>query len=367
MLLRDKFDINKKLFRYLSYDVIVVCCMLVVFGAININSAKEGYAALQLKWLIVGLGVVGVIILIDYMVIANYAPVIYWASIILLFLNNNVLGSNINGATGWIKIGSRAIQPSEFAKLALIIMLAKKINDMDGKINNLKSFLVICFYTLIPLGLIVSQPDMGMTMVTFFSVLGLVFIAGLDWKVIAGGLSGIIATIIIVWNSPLMKPYWKGRILSFINPEDYAQNYGYQASQAIIGIGSGGVTGAGMGSGSQYKFVPESHTDFIFSVLAEEWGFIGAAFLLLLYGYLIVRLLKISFNSKDLFGKLVCAGLASSFLFSIFQNVGMTIGLMPVTGITLPLISYGGSSMLTNFIGIGIILNIGMRSKKINF
>lgn len=365
------FNFNKKLFRYFGYDILIACCLLVGFGIFNIyNGTKASmgtyYLKLQSVWLILGIIVVGVIILIDYVIISNYAPVIYWFSILLLIANRFV-GSTINGATGWIKLGSRAIQPSEFAKMALIIMLAKKINDMDGEINNLKNFLVVCFYALIPMALIVVQPDMGMTMVTFFTVLGIVFIAGLDMKVIVAGMSGIILTIVGIWNSPIMKPYWKARLISFLNPEDYARDYGYQVINAIIGIGSGGVTGMGLGMGNQHKAVPESHTDFIFAVIAEEWGIIGGIILLIFYAYIIIRILNVSTKAKDTFGKLVCAGIAASFLFSVFQNMGMTVQLMPVTGITLPMVSYGGSSMLSNFIGIGLVLNIGMRRKKINF
>ena len=371
MLHKLNVRINKKLFRYLSYDILIVCSMLVLFGALNIYSdtkTKSGtyYFKLQMSWLVIGLLVVGFIILIDYMVIANYAPLIYWSSIILLIMNE-FIGSTVNGANGWISIGSRAIQPAEFAKLALIIMLAKKLHDMEGKINNLKNFLVVCFYAFIPMAIILKQPDMGMTMVCFFTVLGIVFIAGLDLRVIVGGLTGVIGLIVVIWNSPLMKPYWKGRLVAFINPEAYSKDYSFQLKQSLIGIGSGGASGLGYGNGSQYMFVPESHTDFIFAVIGEEWGLMGAIFILLLYGYLIVRFIYISKESKDIFGKIICIGITSSFLFSIFQNMGMTIGLMPITGITLPLLSYGGSSMLTNFIGIGLILNIGMRRKKINF
>ncbi|WBW95859.1 rod shape-determining protein RodA [Oceanirhabdus sp. W0125-5] len=371
MLHKLNFRINKKLFRYLSYDILIVCSMLVVFGAMNIYSDTRKhsvipYFKLQMSWLVICLITVGIIILIDYMVIANYAPLIYWASVILLIFNH-FMGETVNGATGWISIGSRAIQPAEFAKIGLIIMLAKKLDDMEGKINNFKNFFILCFYAFIPMVLILIQPDMGMTMVCFFTVLGIVFIAGLDLRVIFGGLTGLLGLIVVIWNSPLMKPYWKGRLTAFVNPEAYSRDYSFQLKQSLIGIGSGGVTGLGYGNGSQYLFVPESHTDFIFAVIGEEWGLMGAIFILLLYGYLIVRFIHISKKSKDIFGKIICVGITSSFLFSIFQNMGMTIGLMPVTGITLPLLSYGGSSMLTNFIGIGLILNIGMRRKKINF
>lgn len=364
----NKLNLNKKLFKYLELDVLIVCIILVLYGAINIYSAiGVSYFKLQVMWLGVGLTAVFIIILVDYAIIANYASVFYWGSVILLVLNNYVLGTTTNGATGWIKLGSRAIQPAEFAKIGMIIMLAKLLEDMGGEINNFRNFMKLCIYAAIPMVLIVIQPDMGMTMVCFFVVLGIFFIAGLDLRIIIGGLSSVVVAIIVVWNSPLMKTYWKGRLISFLNPEKYASDYGLQLYQSLIGIGSGGISGVGFGNGSQFRFVPESHTDFIFAVIGEEWGMLGGIFLLILYGYLIIKFIKIAKNSKDIFGKVICIGITSSFLFSIIQNIGMTIGIMPITGITLPLISYGGSSMLTNFLGIGLILNIAMRKKKINF
>lgn len=367
----EKLKINKKIFRYLEYDILIACSMLVCFGAINIYSATKRFAGvsflkLQLAWLVVGLVTVGIILLFDYLIIANYASIFYWLSIGLLLLNQ-VAGSTINGAKGWIKIGNRAIQPAEFARIATIIILAKKLDDMEGKINNPKNFFILCFYAVIPMILIVIQPDMGMTMVCFFVVLGIFFAAGLNLRVIIGGLTSLVMLVVVIWNSPLMKTYWKGRLVSFLNPEQYSSDYGLQLIQSMIGIGSGGVSGLGYGKGSQFKFVPESHTDFIFSVIGEEWGMFGAIFLLVLYGYIIIKFIHIAKNSKDIFGSMICVGLTASFMFSIIQNIGMTIGIMPITGITLPFVSYGGSSILTNFIGVGLVLNVSMRRKKINF
>jgi rod shape determining protein RodA len=248
-------------------------------------------------------------------------------------------------------------------------MLAKLIDDMEGKVNEPRNFFKLAFYAILPMTLIVIQPDMGMTMVTFFIALGIFFIAGLDLRVIFGGLTGIAALIVIIWNSPLMKGYWKGRLLSFINPEAHGQGLGFQLNQSLMGIGSGKILGSGFTKGLQVagNNVPEAHTDFIFAVVGEEWGLIGALVLLFLYGLLLYKFIKISKGSKDLFGSIIAVGVISSFLFSIFQNIGMTIGLMPITGITLPLMSYGGSSTLSNFMSIGLVLNVGMRRKKINF
>lgn len=368
----EKLKINKKLLRQLDYEILIIAACIVIFGALNIYSATERFAGtqflkLQLAWLVVGLIAVYGILLFDYIFIANYTTLLYWASIILLVLNDFVLGHTAKGATSWIKLGNRAIQPSEFAKIAMILMLAKKLDDMEGKINEPKNFFILMFYALVPMTLIVIQPDMGMTMVSFFTVLGIFFAAGLDLRVILGGLTSIVILIAGIWNSPLMQTYWKFRLTSFLNPEKHRLDYGLQLIQSKIGIGCGGIIGTGFMKGNQFKFVPEAHTDFIFSVLGEEWGIVGALILLLLYGILIYKIIIVAKKSKDIFGKMICMGVVSSLMFSIYQNIGMTIGLMPITGITLPLMSYGGSSMLTNFMALGLVLNVGMRKKKINF
>lgn len=370
----EKLKISRKFLRELDITVIIAVILLVIFSSVNIYSAthlKHGnyYLKAQLIWLVVGLFLTYFILIFDYSIIQNYATVIYWFGVFLLILNDTIFKSTINGASSWMKIGPFSMQPSEFAKLGMIIMLAKQLNDMEGKINNLGNFLKLTAYAAVPMVLIIIQPDMGMMMVCFFIVLGIYFAAGLDLKIIGGGIAGIIAAIAIVWNSPLMETYWKTRLLSFVNPEADELGSGLQLIQSQIGIGSGGILGKGFLKGTQISggFIPEAHTDFIFAVVGEEWGLIGAIALLFLYGIIIYKLINISKNSKDIFGSVICVGVISTLLFSILQNMGMTIGIMPITGITLPFMSYGGSSMLTAFMSIGVALNIGMRRKKINF
>ncbi|MCJ7690339.1 MAG: rod shape-determining protein RodA [Clostridiaceae bacterium] len=364
----EKLKLNKKLLRELDYSAIILVTCIVIFGCINIYSATNGiyYPKLQIMWMILGLITIYLILTFDYILIKNYASIIYWAGVIFLILNR-FLGTITKGANSWIMIGSRGVQPSEFAKIGMIIMIAKKLDDMEGKINKPKNLIELIFYAAVPMALIVIQPDMGMTMVSFFIVLGIFYCMGLDSKVIIGGAASVVLVIIGVWNSSIIKPYWKGRLTSFINPNQYELGYGLQLIQSKLSLGSGGILGRGFGKGIQFKFVPENHTDFIFSVLGEEWGLIGALFLLLLYGTLIYQLIKIAKNAKDIFGTVICVGFISNLLFSIMQNMGMTIGLMPITGITLPFMSYGGSSLLTSFIALGLVLNVGMRKKKINF
>jgi rod shape determining protein RodA len=371
----EKLTLDRKLLRELDAKALLAIIGIVIFGTVNIysathNSSGTHYLKAQLVWLVIGLAVTYVILCFDYIILENYANILYWASVGLLVINDTVFkNSVVNGAASWIRIGSVGIQPSEFAKLAMIIMLSKKLSEMNLEINDMKNFMKLAGYAALPMLLIVVQPDMGMTMVCFFIVLGMFFVAGLDLKVIGGGFAGVAALIAIIWNLPIMPTYWKNRLVSFINPDADELGSGLQLLQSKIGIGSGELFGKGFGQGTQVSggFVPEAHTDFIFAVVGEEWGFVGATLLVLAYGYIIYRFIVIARTSKDIFGSMLTVGIVSSLLFSLLQNIGMTIGLMPITGITLPFMSYGGSSMLTNFMAVAIVLNVGMRRKKINF
>ncbi|WP_461207241.1 FtsW/RodA/SpoVE family cell cycle protein [Clostridium sp. DL1XJH146] len=384
----EKLTINKKLLKELDYGLIITSIIIVCFGCINIGIASSNhYAELQFIWLLLSLAVVYCVLLIDYSRFMNFAPFIYWAGIILLFLNDFLIGTEKKGAQAWISLGSRAIQPSEFAKLGMILMIASLLQEMKGDINRPANFFKLAFYAVLPMALIVIQPDMGMTMVCFFIVLGIFFTFGFDMRVIIGGLLSIVILIAVIWNSGIMPEYWKARLTSFLNPDEYSMTFGWQLNQSIIGIGSGqiyGEIGENMGDlinngktfnilSQEYKdqslvsTIPEAFTDFIFAAVCLEWGFVGAMIFLLVYGFLIFRMISIARNSKDIFGAVVTIGVCSTFIFSILQNIGMTIGIMPITGITLPFMSYGGSSLLSNFIGVAIVLNIGMRKKKIVF
>ncbi|MBU3144892.1 rod shape-determining protein RodA [Clostridium sp. CF012] len=378
------FRINKKLLKHLDFGIIIICIIIMLFGSLNILSATQyiyrgnnivsttinfHFLKMHLLWLMVGLFVMYLILLIDYKVIQGYANIIYWCGIFLLLLNA-LFPVKVNGAESWLKLGPLPqFQPSEFVKIALIIMIAKQLDEMEGNINNIKNFLILSVYSIIPVIFLLKQPDMGMTMFLFFILLGMFFIAGLNSKAIVGGLIGVSAAIALVWNSGLIRIYQKNRLISFLYPDLDPLGTGLQLTMAQIGIGKGGIFGTGFlkGSWAAVGSTPESSTDCIFSVLGEEWGLVGAIFLLTLYGLLIYRLIKIAKDSKDIFGTMLTAGIISMFLFSILQNIGMNIGIMPITGLTLPFMSYGGSSIITTFICIGLVLNVGMRRKKFNF
>ncbi|MDI9218999.1 rod shape-determining protein RodA [Clostridium tertium] len=373
----SKFKIDFKKLKEIDKVMLFSMIALMIFGIINIYLASVAeFGTLFLKrqslWFVVCLVALYFVVAIDYTLLKSYTPLFYWGSILLLIVTI-FIGTDINGARGWIRLGPLSFQPSELAKMATIMMLGKTLEEMNGTINEWKNFLTMAFYAIVPAVFIVIQPDMGMTMVLFFIVLGIFFIGGLDLKIIGGGILSLLLAVIIVWNSGLIQDYQKKRITSFMNPESDTSESGYQLRQSLISIGNGGAFGL-KGSATKDKtvgyaaqYVPEVQTDFIFASIGEQWGIAGAALLLLLYGLLISKMIAIGRTAKDTFGSIICVGLVAYFLFALLQNIGMTIGLMPITGITLPLLSYGGTSLLTTVMSIGLVLNVGMRRKKIYF
>ena len=376
----SRYKLDFKLIREIDKGLLFSAIALMLYGMLNIYLCTKGdvapffFVKKQFMWFIISMVALYFLVAVDYSVIYRYVPIFYWGSVILLLcVWIPGIGVKVNGARGWINIGISNLQPAELAKFGIILMVAKLLEEMDYEDNNLRNIIKIGIYCMIPVSLILIQPDMGMTMVCFFIVLGMLFIAGLDRRIIIGGFSALLIGVVVLWNSGLILPHQKARITAFMNPETDTSAQGYQLNQSLIGIGSGGVVGTRpsldpeVSPGYAGTHVPEIQTDFIFAAIGEQWGFLGAMLLLLLYGILITKMINIARKAKDRFASLVCIGLVSYFLFAITQNIGMTIGLIPITGITLPLISYGGSSLLTTTMAVGLVLNIGMRKKKIHF
>lgn len=381
MNLLKSLIIDKKDLKELDFGMLLSAVAILVFGAFNIYTATSSYyAKLQLIWLLLSLGVVYVILLMDYRKVYKIVDVLYW--IVVLMLIFVLFTTKVKGAAGWFSIGTRGLQPAEFAKLTTMLMVGKQLHKVDGNINNLKNFITVTIYALIPVILMLLQPEMGITMITFFIVLGIYFVMGLSLKVIFAGFGFIGLAVLVVLKTSFLPSHWSDRLTSFLFNEGSELGINYQLSRSVISIGSGKLTGKfnfsqfleDMTSGSQsstqfFNRVPENHTDFIFSVLAENFGLIGGVTLLLLYGYLLFRMIRVARKTEedDIFGKCIAVGVFSSFLFSILQNIGMTMGIMPISGITLPLVSYGGSSVLTTFIAIAMVLNVGMKKKTTLF
>lgn len=371
--------IDRKDLKELDFGMLLSAVAILFYGVFNIYTATNFYyARLQLIWLVLSLAVVYVILLLDYRKVYKIVDLFYWIVVALLVLV--LFTSKVKGAAGWFSIGTRGFQPAEFAKLTTMLMVGKEIQKVDGNINNLKNFMKVTMYAAIPMILMMLQPEMGITMITFFIVLGIYYASGLSLKVIFAGFGFVALSILIVLQTSFLPAHWSARLTSFLFNEGSELGINYQLSRSVISIGSGQLSGkfnlgqflSDMTSSTQsstqfFNRVPENHTDFIFSVLAENFGLLGGITLLLLYGYLLYRMIRVARKSEDLFGSTIAVGVFSSFLFSILQNVGMTMGLMPISGITLPLVSYGGSSVLTTFIAIGMVLNVGMKKKTTLF
>ena len=315
----------------------------------------------QIIWCLIGIGLMAAFMLIDYHVYFDVSLVLYAVGMILL-LYLLIWGKTTANVKSWIHLGGFQFQPSEFMKIFTALVLARYFNSQDRAYLNFRSFTVISLIIGAPLALIIIQPDFG-TAATYAPLIGAaMFFGGIRLRY------WLVAILVIAIALPsawflFLKPYQRERIMIFLNPERDPLGSGYQVTQAKIAIGSGGIIGKGFKQGTQAKleYLPARHTDFIFAVLGEEWGFIGVIVVLGLYLFLILQAFSIAKGARDRGGMFLVIALISFFIFHILINVSMQIGLLPTTGIPLPLISYGGSSTMMFFIAIGLILNVDYR------
>jgi rod shape determining protein RodA len=284
-----------------------------------------------------------------------------YATALLLLILVSVIGDVQMGARRWLHLGAFNIQPSEMMKWALIFVLAYWFAAREARAG--RDLLVALALALAPAALIIRQPDLGTTVVLLFATTAMLIAAGLPWRWLALALLGAVASMPFLWH--FMHGYQRQRVLSFLHPQSDPLGAGYHVIQSTIAIGSGGLLGKGLLHGTQARlhFLPEQHTDFIFSVLAEEGGFIAVAFLMLLYTVLITRILIIGYRAHSRFGALVCIGIASIFMLYITVNIGMVSGLLPVVGVPLPFISYGGSALLTMLAALGLVMRVAIETK----
>jgi len=386
---------DKRLIKNFDYTIVLLILLIVGFGLIGIGIATRApmddgggladalesldlrYVRLQALWFATGLALMIAVISIDYHIISEFTPYLYWATIGLLVLVL-LFAVPVHGAKRWITLGAFRLQPSEFAKLAVILVLARTLSKWEAKreekgIRRIRDLVPVALQVGLPFLLIARQPDLGTSMVLMAIVLGILFIGGLSYKLLALAGGAILTIAPLAWFY-VLKPYQQTRIRVFLNPGIDPMGEGYNVLQSMMAIGSGQLTGQITENGifqgntlSQLDFLPAKETDFIFSVTAEALGFVGGIAIIFLFFLLVMRTLRIAAKARDTLGSLIVAGVASMTLFHVFENIGMTMGIMPITGLPLPFMSYGGSSMWANMIAFALVLNVGMRRQKIKF
>lgn len=366
------FRIDRRLIHNFDWITFSVTLTITLIGIITIYSATrplsgEEYAGFYIKqiiWLLIGIIALFFIVSFDYIWFGRLSIPLYIIGIILLIIVF-IMGRVGMGAQRWINLGPLSFQPSEFYKIIYIIMLSYYLSQIKGHLETKSLLLTFFLVTFIPFILLLKQPDLGTSLIIVAIFAALILAKGLSKKIavllIIIGLISMPFLGNIFWGG--LKEYQKNRIVAFIEPEVDRTGIGYHLNQSKITVGSGKFLGKGFLHGTQgpFRFLPEKHTDFIFAVFAEEWGFLGSTVLLFLYLVLILRGLDTARKARDDFGRLLATGITFMFLFYFFVNVGMTLGLMPVVGIPLPFMSYGGTALLSNFIGIGILINIRIR------
>lgn len=367
--------------RRLDWILLVAVLALCALGTVLVWSATrdynlahgldpQGYLKKDILNIVVGLVLGALASFIDYRAMRAFTPLIYLAACVLLVV---VLiphiGATINGSHSWIPIGGGfEIQPSEFAKVALILMLAMLLGEKrDGESVPRDGDIVLALVVAaVPMGFVMLQPDLGTVMVVVFVVLGMLAVGNAPTRWVLGlVVVGVIGAFLVA-HFHVLKHYQVQRLTAFAHPNAAHSSYGYQTAQARITIGSGGLTGKGLFHGSQTNghFVPEQQTDFIFTVAGEELGLMGAGVIVVLTGIVLWRAFRIAGQASDMFGTLVASGIGCWLAFQAFENIGMSTGIMPLTGLPLPFLSYGGSSMFAALIAVGLLQNIHMRSSS---
>ena len=359
--IRDEFD----------WPLFMAVSTIALFGVLNLYSATDGGTTSdayvqQLYWLILGFGVASVTVAIDYRYFERYGWVIYGACILALVLVF-VLGRSVRGSTRWIALGGFSLQPSELMKIGLIIALAKYLHhDTKTSGRTLADLIIPGLILALPMALVLLQPDLGTAMVLAFIFASVMMLTELKLRSVVTLIATFVVAAPVTWFY-LLKDYQKERITAFWSRLGGTQtdllDSGWHAHQSLVAIGSGGLVGKGFTQGTQtrFRFLPDQHTDFPFPVWAEEHGFLGAVLLISLYLFLILWALRIASQAKDRFGAVVAVGVGAMIFWQTVVNLGMVSGLLPVVGMTLPLFSYGGSSLLSTMLGLGLLMNVSMR------
>ncbi len=334
---------------------------MVALYSISLSFSDFVYVKKQALWLFLSFGAMLLIVFFgDWRFLkdnkfASFYIFIFSATLLL----GALLSTPVRGVRGWINFGLFSIQPAEFIKLALIVVLAKYFSKYHVEIWRLRHIFISAIYFLIPAFLLLFQPDLGSIIILFLIWFFVIIISGIKPKHFLGSLVVMLAILIFAWIY-VLAPYQKDRISGFLFPENDPLGAGYQIAQSKISVGSGGLFGRGISKGiqTQYGFLPERHTDFIFASIVEEWGFLGAVIIIFLYFIFFIGLYNVGKRAKNNFSAFFILGYAIMILAQIFINVGGNLGILPITGISLPFLSYGGSNLLVNFLGLGIIINM---------
>ena len=366
---------RNSLLRHMDWLLILVVAGLSAIGTLLVWSATQPgliqagldprtYLKKQLLWVIIGLALMFTVSLADTRQLKTWTPFFYGGTLLALLAVLTPLGADVNGAKAWISLpGGFQIEPSEFAKVALIVITAMIFSGARGDRPGLRAVLLALACAAPLIGLVVTEPALGVAMVLLVVTTTIVVLSGIRLRLIAALVAIVAVAIAVAGGLHLLKSYQLTRFTSFLHPSADLAGAGYNAAQAKIAVGSGGMFGRGLFHGQLVagNFVPSQQTDFIFTVAGEELGFAGTIVIVFLLGVVIVRALRIAARADDLFGLLVASGIAMWFAFQSFVNIGMTIGIMPITGIPLPFVSYGGSAVFADMIAIGLLQSVHRR------
>ena len=365
---------RKRELKNIEWSILIIAIILCIIGLVALFSATQETEHdefnKQCIWFVVSLIIMLGVMLIDYETLVKMSPIFYGLFIVLLI--GVLFTPEINGATSWFDIGFFSFQPGEFAKIFVILFLAMAITKIQergkGEINRPTRLLVLLAILGVPVLLIVKQPDLGTAAAFVVAAALMVISAGIDKRYIIATIILVVVSVPIVYNF-LLPEHAKSRIDIFLNPESDPRGAGYNIIQSKLAIGAGGLTGMGLlkGNQTQLGFLYPKTTDFIYAVIGEEMGFIIAGAVIILYVVLITKCIYVAKTAKDEAGSLIAIGITGVFLFHVLENIGMVMGLLPITGVPLPFVSYGGSSLITNFICIGILLNISSKRQKTIF
>lgn len=360
--------------RHYDFKLVFLVIMLALIGIIAVGSAEPSLQNRQIAGFAFGVFLMVVLSLFDYSILLKLYWLMYVFNIVLLILVI-VMGEDAGGAQRWVKIAGIQFQPSELAKILIILFFAQFIFKHQEQFNTFKYIILCCGFFAVPALLVFKQPDLSTTIIICLIFATIMFTGGLSWKIIAGFFAIMIPAAMILFylimqpDQKLIDPYQQGRIIAFLNKEEYANAQGYQQEYSVMAIGSGQLTGKGyknnqISSVKNADFIAEQQTDFIFAVIGEEFGFVGACAVIILILLISIECFLIAFRAKDIAGTIIASGIGAMIGFQGFINIGVVTYILPNTGLPLPFVSYGLTSLISSFIGIGFVLNVGLQCRQ---